>query len=53
MIAMANTENMVAPQDGCPNCGERDADGLVWREDESVECQRCGTVYRPGEREDG
>lgn len=40
--------NMVAPQDGCPLCGERDADRLVWIDDERVECRMCGTEYRPG-----
>ncbi|MCG3180941.1 MAG: hypothetical protein BIFFINMI_03306 [Phycisphaerae bacterium] len=33
----------------CPNCGERDSDKLVWLndEDEQVQCQSCGMVYRP------
>ncbi len=38
----------VAPEDACPNCGERECDELVWLDDERVECQRCRTVYRPG-----
>ncbi len=42
----------VRPEDACPNCGERDMDLLVWVADgERVECQRCHTVYRPGERD--
>jgi len=42
----------VRPEDACPNCGERDMDLLVWDADgERVECQRCHTVYRPGERD--
>ncbi len=38
----------------CPGCGERDSDRLVWIDEtisvicaESIECQRCGTVYVP------
>jgi hypothetical protein len=41
-------DNRVAPQDGCPLCGERSTDRLVWRDDERVECTMCGIVYRPG-----
>ncbi|MEP0848354.1 MAG: hypothetical protein HRF50_16220 [Phycisphaerae bacterium] len=41
----------VRPEDACPNCGERECDELVWLDDERVECQRCHTVYRPGERD--
>ncbi|MEX1230841.1 MAG: hypothetical protein WEB58_11420 [Planctomycetaceae bacterium] len=32
---------------GCPKCGERDVDQLVWLDDESVQCSRCRTTYRP------
>jgi rubredoxin len=32
---------------GCPQCGERRSDYLVWTEDESVRCATCGTVYSP------
>jgi len=32
---------------GCPSCGERTIDCLVWIDDESVECQTCKTVYKP------
>ncbi len=38
----------VAPDDACPQCGERECDELIWLDDERVECQRCRTVYRPG-----
>jgi len=41
-------DNLVASEDACPRCGERDADRLVWQDDERVECQACGTVYEPG-----
>lgn len=44
-------DNLVAPEDACPLCGERDADRLVWQDDERVECQMCGTVYEPGRRD--
>jgi rubredoxin len=40
--------DLVAQEDACPNCGERESDELVWLDDERVECQRCRTVYRPG-----
>jgi hypothetical protein len=40
----------VASRDACPTCGERECDELVWLDDERVECQRCETVYRPGQR---
>lgn len=42
--------NNIAPAEACPNCGERDADRLVWQDDEeTVRCAGCGTTYRPGE----
>ncbi len=42
--------NNVAPAEACPNCGERDADRLVWQDDEeTVRCAGCGTKYRRGE----
>jgi len=43
-------ENLVAPGDGCPECGERDADALVWNEDgTAVDCRSCGATYHPPE----
>ena len=30
----------------CPSCGEVDPDHLVWLTDETVQCDRCDTVYR-------
>jgi hypothetical protein len=39
--------NAVAPEAACPNCDERDADKLVWQEDETVRCDACGTTYEP------
>ncbi len=42
--------NNVAAAEACPNCGERNADRLVWQDDdETVRCAGCGTTYRPGE----
>ncbi len=32
----------------CPDCGEADADLLVWLDDEFVRCETCGTIYSPG-----
>ncbi len=33
---------------GCPICGERDMDQLVWDEQiETVTCGRCGHRYNP------
>lgn len=32
----------------CPDCGEADADRLVWQDDEFVRCDTCGTIYSPG-----
>ena len=43
--------NVVEPQDGCPVCGERRADCLVWNDDEQVECTMCGAVYTPQAKE--
>ena len=42
----------VAEADGCPDCGERDPDNLVWGADEgedpaTVRCAACGIVYTP------
>ena len=31
----------------CPECGEADADRLVWQDDECVRCDTCGTIYSP------
>lgn len=32
----------------CPGCGERNADMLIWQDDDTVRCFGCGTVYQPG-----
>jgi uncharacterized Zn finger protein len=48
----ANAPELVDPKDGCPRCGERSTDRLVWKDDEHVECHTCGTVYLPGAAKD-
>jgi rubredoxin len=35
---------------GCPKCGERRHDWLVWDEDDRLHCQSCGHVYVPEDR---
>lgn len=49
MVAPASNDPVDA-EFGCPECGMRDADRLVWIGDdgEEVQCERCGTVYAPG-----
>ena len=38
----------VANPIACPNCGERNADRLVWQPDgEMVRCAGCGTTFQP------
>ena len=32
---------------GCPGCGERRADRLVWQDDDLVLCASCGKTYQP------
>ena len=38
--------------DECPTCGNADMDTLGWvvslDDDDTVECENCGTVYTPG-----
>lgn len=36
----------VATAHGCPRCGERRMDRLVWQDDVSVRCASCQRVYR-------
>jgi rubredoxin len=45
-------ENLVPMDCACPVCSERNADRLVWLDDDQVECQMCGTVYEPNRDED-
>ena len=42
--------NVVAPEDACPRCGERNADRLVWQQrphEGVVRCVSCGALYEP------
>lgn len=41
----AATTNHVSPGDGCPSCGERDSDELVW-DNHEIHCQKCGQRYK-------
>lgn len=50
---MDDNDNHVDPIFACPTCGERDADRLVWIDDDRVECQACGTIYEPGAAKGG
>jgi len=38
-------EDKVEPRAACPQCHENRADHLEVREDNSVQCSECGTVY--------
>lgn len=40
-------KDRVSEANGCPSCGERDMDILVWEDDEDVRCATCGVVYNP------
>jgi Zn ribbon nucleic-acid-binding protein len=46
-VTAATDQNQVEPGEACPKCGERDADRLVWIDDDTVQCGSCGTKYRP------
>ena len=39
---------LVAENDQCPGCGQRDPDMLVWQDDDTMRCASCGTEYQPG-----
>ena len=40
--------NFVEEAHACPRCGERDADRLVWQDEELVRCESCGRSCEPG-----
>jgi len=42
-----NHADLVSPDDACPKCGERNVDRLVWIDDDTVRCAKCGTEYQP------
>ena len=43
-------DGIVDAEFGCPQCGERHADSLVFAGDcdDEVRCLTCGMVYEPG-----
>lgn len=45
-------DNLVEPEDACPECGERRVDELIWQNDEDsqVRCASCGFFYIPPNR---
>lgn len=43
--------DLVRFADACPHCGEREPVNLIWQDDETVRCGRCGTEFRPGGKE--
>lgn len=45
-LVPGTTNEVVFP---CPDCGESDADRLIWQDDEFVRCDSCGTIFSPGE----
>jgi predicted RNA-binding Zn-ribbon protein involved in translation (DUF1610 family) len=49
-MILPHEPDLVAVKFGCPDCGEREPNLLVWLEDdETVCCVTCGREYRPGE----
>lgn len=52
-MSTPSNDNLVAPEDACPRCGERDADRLVWVDETIVRCSACGAEYDPLRREEG
>ncbi len=54
MVALHRIDDRVPEEDGCPKCGERHPDRLMWDEEGvSVTCLECGTTYRLGESKEG
>lgn len=49
MICFPDESNLVAPEDACPHCGQRDIGQLVWlgEDGEVVRCSTCGHRYPP------
>ena len=46
-IASPKPNDLVDPENGCPRCGERRSDSLIWQDDETIKCHNCGAVYTP------
>ncbi len=54
MIPLHPIDHRLPEEDGCPKCGERHPDRLVWDEEgASVTCLECGTTYRLDEAKEG
>ena len=49
----AGCDERVRAEWGCPECGERRVDWLIWQDDTVVRCESCGREYIPGQREGG
>lgn len=45
--AQGEGDSLVAPEDACPKCGQRQSDLLIWQDDDRVRCFSCGTIYDP------
>ena len=46
--ALTGLGELVAEQDACPKCGERNCDNLGWQDDDTtIKCLKCGTMYIP------
>lgn len=41
------TAELVDAEHACPGCGERHQDRLVWQDDETVLCSKCGMNFVP------
>lgn len=37
--------DLCEPRDGCPDCGNRNKDELVWDDDDRLTCAVCGCEY--------
>lgn len=37
-------DGLANPEDKCTNCGERNSDSLVWK-NEKIHCKECGEQY--------
>lgn len=42
--------DVVEARFGCPNCGERHMNRLIWDDDDYVHCSKCGMVYDTAEK---
>lgn len=47
VLAKLRGEELVDKRVGCPDCGERRVDELIWDQHGVVKCQTCGREYVP------